>query len=141
MNILILMALLHIKHHIGDYTLQTPYMLGKGKDKGWVGPLAAHAGMQAFLTLNCIGFVLAFKSFPSDVSHTDNLIIVLLAALDFVFHFIIDRTKTQYRLPAGVWAPEHKGRNLSKFYAAFGMDQLAHQLTYVLIVFLYTLLV
>lgn len=47
---LLLVVAFKIKHFVADYPLQTPYMLGKFKARGWVRPLAAHAGVHAGLT-------------------------------------------------------------------------------------------
>lgn len=117
-TILFLLALLHLKHFLADFPLQTPYMLGKGKDgNAWILPLTAHCFVHASLT----ALILIFF----------NPMMIWLSVWEFVAHFIIDRVKVTYRLPSGPWADQDRGKYLAKYYTAFGLDQLAHQLTYI----------
>lgn len=112
-----------VKHYICDFPLQTPYMLRKGKSgTEWIVPLLSHALMHASFTAVIL---LIWK--PQ---------FVVLAVLDLSLHFVIDRIKATYKLPEGQWKPEEKGIYLTKYYAAFGKDQLAHYLTYALLVYL-----
>lgn len=123
MSVYLMMVLFQVKHYVADFPLQNGYMLQKGKDgTAWILPLAAHAGIHALMTLVII--LLANPEF------------YYLAGLDFVFHFVIDRIKARYKLKPGTWEPSEKGLLLSKYYRAFGKDQLAHYLTYSLIMFL-----
>jgi len=122
MSVYILMPLFYLKHYYADFPLQNGYMLQKGKDKSWILPLATHAGVHAGFTLIII--LLANPKFA------------YLALLDFVLHFMIDRVKARYKLKPGTWEASEKGQLLSKYYRALGKDQLAHYLTYSLIMFL-----
>lgn len=123
MNTYLLLVLFQIKHYLADFPLQTGYMLGKGK-KGtaWILPLIAHSGVHAIFTL-----VIALLANPR---------VAWVALLDFTLHFIIDRVKALYKLKEGTWEAHERPMLLTKYYAAFGKDQLAHQLTYILIAYL-----
>lgn len=79
--LLYLLIWVKFKHLIADYFLQGKYMLGKFKTKGWILPLAAHAGVQALFTL---GMTLFFTSPVNALG---------LAVLDFTIHFLMDRAK------------------------------------------------
>ena len=133
MTIFVLLILFQIKHFIADYPLQTPYMLGKFKDKGWVLPLLAHVGVHAgFTFLIVVPFVGVFAA-------------LALAALDAVIHFVMDRVKaspkmlgryqalTKSEFPTATL--EQKESN-TKFWWALGLDQGVHHLTHYLIIFL-----
>lgn len=121
--ILILLVLFPVKHFLADFPLQTPYMLKKGKGGfEWILPLGAHCAVHAVMSWMIILFVRPEMAY--------------LAVIEFFAHFIIDRIKATYRLPAGTWANEEKGKYLSKYYYAFGLDQLMHQLTYVAMIYL-----
>lgn len=123
-QIILLMAMLVVKHFFADFPLmQTGWMaMGKGKPGvQFVLPLSAHAGVHAAFT------AVIFYFFTGAW---------YLGLVDFVAHFIIDRIKSTYRLPIGQWTPEEKKQNIERFYLAFGMDQLAHYMTYILIMYL-----
>jgi hypothetical protein len=124
-SMLVLLALFQIKHLLADYVWQTPYMLGKGK-KGieWILPLGAHCLVHSVLSAMII---VCFR--PE---------MVWLVVVEFFAHFLIDRVKATYKLPAGQWANEEKGKYLGKYYFAFGMDQMAHHLTYIGMVYVLT---
>jgi len=123
MSVYLMMVLFPVKHYVADFPMQTPYMLQKGKDgKAWILPLASHAMVHALFTLGII--LIANPRFW------------YLRALDFVLHFIVDRIKARYKLKPGTWEAHEKGILLSKYYRAFGKDQLAHYLTYSLIMYL-----
>lgn len=85
MSVFVLLLLFQFKHFIADYPLQNAYMLGKFKDKGWVVPLSAHCAVHAvftFIISAYFGLGLAFA----------------MAALDFIIHFIMDRTKASPKM-------------------------------------------
>jgi hypothetical protein len=111
--------LMFTKHLAADFSLQTLYMLGKGKPGlDFILPLSAHCAVHAGLSLVII---LLFN--PS---------MYWLAGVEFVLHFTIDRLKCLYKpWPAGAWSPELRGKYLSQFYTAFGVDQWAHAITYI----------
>jgi hypothetical protein len=125
-HILVLWAAFLVKHYWADFPpLQTTYMI-VGKNKPglqWIVPLMAHCAVHATLT----AFILAVMFSPAAMA---------LALVDFIVHFFMDRLKSLYQLKPGVWSPEDKKDLIPKYYAAFGLDQLAHGLTYVLITYL-----
>jgi hypothetical protein len=121
-EILVVLILFQIKHFFSDFPLQSVYMLGKGKTGlAWIMPLSAHCAVHAGLSLLIILFV--------------NPSLFWLVLAEFGAHFVIDRSKCLYKLPQGAWAPEDKGKYLTKYYMAFGLDQLAHQGCYMLMVY------
>lgn len=121
-TILVLLVLFHLKHFFADFPLQTVYMLGKGKTRlAWIMPLSAHCAVHAGLSLMIILFV--------------NPSLFWLAGFEFGAHFVIDRLKVLYKLPQGQWEWPDKGKYLAKYYTAFGLDQLAHQLCYVVMAY------
>jgi hypothetical protein len=160
----ILLVVFQIKHFIADYPLQTPYMLGKFKDKGWIKPLSAHCGVQAIFTFLIAATALGWDK---DVG----LYVLGLSALDFTIHFIMDRIKASPKM-LGRYESISKGqfkglsearslavqgigfKNLDEtakseikiidakfkgnkyFWWALGFDQMVHHLTDILIIFL-----
>lgn len=82
-----LLIIMQFKHFIADYPLQTPYMLGKFKDKGWVLPLTAHCGVHFLFT-----FIISFI-FTKSLSLS-----LLFGFIDFFIHFIMDRIKASSKL-------------------------------------------
>ena len=120
-TIFLLLVLFQLKHFIADYPLQTQYMLGKTKATGWINPLAAHAAVHAWFTFLIILFV-----------SPDNYLLYLLALVDFVIHFTVDRIKASPKL-GGRFNPTQP-----YFWWALGADQMAHHLTHY--VFIYILI-
>jgi hypothetical protein len=148
-----------IKHWLCDFPLQTPYMIGKFKETGWIAPLAAHAGVHAAFTA-----VIALFCAASVWT------ILLVAALDFTLHFTMDRIKASPKL-MGRWKPvtgpeylrftgilnhtdgnpiphaeqtykeaESRLRGNTLFWLALGFDQCFHHLTHYLIIAILVLL-
>ena len=103
-----LLALLFIKHYFVDFVWQTDEMVAsKGKFGEWKG--IEHSLQQGLLTLLVFSL---FVNFP---------LAVMLGAIDFVLHYLIDWTKMNYG-----------NRDISNklFWNHLGLDQLAHSLTY-----------
>jgi Protein of unknown function (DUF3307) len=120
-ELLVVLILFHIKHYFGDFVLQSNYMLGKGKGGvAWILPLSAHCAVHAILSL----FIILVVT-PS---------LFWLVGLEFIAHFLIDKLKVSYKLPSGDWGA-NKGKYLNQYYMAFGLDQLAHQLCYVVMAY------
>jgi hypothetical protein len=111
-----LLVIFQFKHFIADFPLQIPYMLRKFRP-GWdfLLPLATHCLVHGFLTL-----VICLIFAP---------MLVWLAGVDFIVHFIMDRIKS---------GPKYLGRfsNSAKsaYWIAFGFDQMVHHLTHIYIV-------
>lgn len=145
--IFLLLVLFQIKHFVCDFPLQTPYMLGKFKEKGWELPLLAHAGVHAGVTfLISLGFTNLTSAF-------------LLAIFDLSVHFTMDRVKAspdllgRYKaLSAGEYRFNSEGLKLqlenrwdstktknnlkenTYFWWALGLDQCVHHLTHYVII-------
>jgi len=112
-TVLVLLALFQVKHTFADYFMQTQRMLSNRSVYAHFGR-AQHAGIHALFTL----IVVLIAGLPLSVA-------LILFAIDAVVHFHIDWLKGAYseRSDEG---PEKKG-----YWRAFGIDQLAHQLTYI----------
>ena len=125
-TIFTLLVVFQIKHWLCDYPLQFQFMLKKFQRKGWVLPLAYHAGMHSLFTttIASVYFLIAQPSFE----YTN--IVVLLGLLDFTIHFITDRVKAH---------PDLGGRykiDNPKFWWSLGADQSIHHLTHYLIIYI-----
>ena len=116
MELTIISALL-LKHLIADYYLQARFMF---RDKhiygAWGG--VSHAGCHGILTVLCL------------LSFVDVFTAWIYGLLDFALHYHIDYVKSNYskRYPS---LPTEQ-----KYWVVHGTDQMAHVLTYVLIVYL-----
>ena len=92
-----------IKHFLADFPLQNEYMLGKFKDKGWIMPLAAHAGVHAGFTFFIVMCYLAQKDiFHHGYYEQPELLVIiasfLCAMFDFIVHFTMDRIKASPKM-------------------------------------------
>lgn len=117
MEILALLVLFQLKHWYADFVIQT-YMqtIKKGV---WLHPVGlSHSGDHVWTTL----VVLTIFSFFHPLTVTS---ILLIAFFEGIIHYIIDFVKVKYGC---------KDNTKPLFWNQFGMDQLAHQLTYLAIV-------
>lgn len=110
-----LLALLMVKHFVGDFVLQTPWQIAQKGIYGAPGGLV-HSGIHVAGTLVALLAVLT----PASV-----IVPVLIA--EFLVHYHID------------WGKEQTVRRLNwrhgnRFWNAIGFDQMLHGLTYVAIV-------
>ncbi|MCF3640609.1 DUF3307 domain-containing protein [Rhizobium sp. TRM95111] len=104
-------AVFLLKHLLADFLLQTQWMaVGKDAERQWLPPLLAHVGIHAALT-GLIALAVAPQA-------------LWLAAVDFVVHAAIDRSKsvTGRRLAL---APKNPA-----FWWLLGLDQSLHHLTH-----------
>lgn len=147
MNVFELLIAFQLKHFIADYPLQTQYMLGKFKAKGWVEPLAAHAGVHAVLT-----------AMLASIAGVAPLHSLGLAFCDFCIHFAMDRIKADPDLlgrfkalsgdeykelqkqkywwhPATAFFARRKLRGNTLFWYSLGLDQMVHHLTHYAIIY------
>lgn len=112
--LLFILLSLQIKHFLADYPLQNKYMLRKTAKKGWQLPLLAHAGVHGGLTWlvlwPLVGFSFSF----------------VFGVIDFCIHFCVDLWKARY-------TNHHPFQKA--FWIAHGIDQLAHNATYIAIAF------
>ena len=110
-----LMVVMAAKHFCADFLLQTSWIAkGKAAPRGWLLPLALHAGGHALLTL-----LIALLLFPR---------LWWLAPVEFVVHFGIDRAKAL----VGQRKPLNPG--MTEYWWLLGFDQFLHQLTNVALV-------
>lgn len=123
MEIFLLLVIFQIKHWLADYRLQTYWMVqGKGAEKDWVDPLAAHAGIHAGLTF-AIASVFLLLCNPGYV-----LCAAGLAVMDFWIHFGVDRLKASPRTFGSI------PMSSPLFWQILGADQALHHLTHYLII-------
>ena len=113
LTILLLFALLQIKHTLADFFMQTQRMLSNRSVYANFGRVQ-HSGIHAAFSL----IVALIVGLPLTVA-------MVFFVIDAVLHFHIDWLKGSYSERTGD-GPEDKG-----FWRAFGVDQLAHQLTYI----------
>jgi hypothetical protein len=111
------LLLLQVKHFIFDFVLQTPY---QSRNKGIYGHPGGllHAGLHVFGT----AIVLAVLRVPVA------LLLGLLAA-EFILHYHLDWGKEQV-VKRFVFSRD------TLFWLVFGLDQLLHQASYVMILFI-----
>ena len=113
---LLLMLGLEAKHFLADYLLQFDWMIrGKGsfaRAGGYV-----HAGIHVAGTV----VILLVLAVPTGF-------VLLLAACEFVIHYLLDFSKANYGDHVSS-ADEPR-----KFWALNGLDQLFHHLTYIAMV-------
>ena len=114
---LILMLLLQIKHYVADFVIQTyAQTVRKGIYRDPVG--ISHSVDHVIGTM----VVLLLASF---VITLNPMQIVWLSLLEGILHYHIDWVKVHYGI-----------KDITKplFWNQFGMDQLAHQTTYILMI-------
>lgn len=120
---LILLVLFQVKHLFADFFLQTPRMLA-GRDEYLHFGRAQHAALHGMFSVLCMMVVGAPLPF-----------LLVLCAVETAVHYHIDwgkgvhSARTQY-------APSDAG-----YWRAFGVDQLLHQLTYVVMVWVWAVYV
>lgn len=133
-TIFVLLVLYQLKHFFADYPLQNAYMLGKFKSyPDYILPLAAHAGTHAGFTF-CIA--LGWVSLTSAI---------ILALIDFIIHFTMDRIKASPNL-LGRFVPLTKEtyptasrteiKSNTFFWWSLGADQMVHHFTHYLLIWL-----
>lgn len=119
MPVLFLLLLFQLKHFVCDFLYQPPYMFkNKGTYGHWGG--IAHAGFHTVATAAIL------RTFSSSWS-----LVLALSALEFVVHYHIDFAKMWMNAVRG-WTPA-----CNAFWLSLGVDQLAHQLTYLALVALF----
>ena len=116
MEILLLLLLFQIKHWYADFKIQT-YMQTVKKGV-WLDPVGmSHTCDHIWTTL----VVLMIFSF----FHTLNpLVIIFIAIAEGIYHYMVDFTKVKYGC---------KDNTKPQFWNQFGLDQLAHQVSYLII--------
>ena len=117
METLILLLLIQIKHCYADFVLQT-YMQTVKKGV-WMDPIGiSHTLDHIYCSLIAL---LVFSLFvPLSASS-----ILLVSLVEGVIHYLVDYTKVKYG---------SKDNTKPLFWTQFGLDQLAHQATYLAMV-------
>lgn len=115
---LILVLLFQTKHLLADFIWQTGWMVSYKGTYGHPGGIV-HAGIHGLLTVPVLIWT------PMSVG-----MIVAVAAGEAVLHYHVDWTKDRLLRRSG-WTPREQG-----YWRLTGLDQFAHQLTYVAILWL-----
>ena len=110
---IVMLIAFQVKHFLADFVLQNKYMLRKTARTDWVGPLLTHSLVHSIGTfLVLVYFIGAYA--------------IYFALVDFAVHTGID-----------AWKARMTEQNVFRksFWVALGLDQLAHQLTYIAMTF------
>jgi len=119
MEILILSFLLQVKHWYADFKIQT-YMQTVKKGV-WLDPVGiSHSIDHVWCSIVAL---MVFNFFHPVAALT----MILIAVAEGISHYIIDYVKVRYGI-----------KDLTKpaFWTQFGLDQLAHQITYLVIIYI-----
>ncbi len=99
------------KHFLADFLFQTDWMAtGKERPRGWLPPLAAHAGVHGVMTAALFSAV--------------SPLLAWLGLADAAVHGFIDRMKSLATRRAGATPRQ------ARFWWLFGADQTLHHLTH-----------
>lgn len=116
MDILILLFLYQVKHWYADFKIQTYMQTVK---KGiWLDPIGVSHTLDHIWTSLVV--LLVFSFFAPISAST----ILIVALAEGIYHYIIDFTKVKFGC---------KDNTKPLFWNQFGLDQLAHQLSYLAI--------
>lgn len=125
----LIFLLLLVKHIIFDYFLQYSWMI---KDKATYGASGGlwHSGLHGFGTvLVLVPFGAILAPFGAILAPFQQLVFcIMLGLIDSLFHYHIDWAKSN------CWKKKKLTSNDQMFWILHGADQLAHILTYFLIV-------
>ena len=117
MDILILLLLIQIKHCYADFVLQT-YMQTVKKGV-WMDPVGiSHTLDHIYCSLIAL---LLFSLFVP----LSAISILIVSFVEGIIHYLVDYTKVKYG---------SKDNTKPLFWTQFGLDQLAHQATYLAMV-------
>jgi hypothetical protein len=114
MEILLLLILLQIKHWYADFKIQT-YMQTVKKGV-WLDPIGMTHTRDHMLSSLVV--LLIFSFFHA----IQPLTMLLVVAIEGVYHYLVDYIKVKYG---------SKDNTTPKYWNQFGLDQLAHQLSYI----------
>lgn len=112
--ILAVLAVLQVKHFLFDFAFQRPYSFFRNKG------IYGHPGGIVHAGLHAIGTIPALLIMPPTF-----LVGLAIVVAEFVIHYHIDWTKEQIERRLDLSPANHS--------LVLGVDQLAHQLTYVAI--------
>lgn len=111
-QLLLVLALLQIKHLVADFVLQSAYILNNRKIYG-------HPGGLLHVAIHLTGSLAGLLIIGCDPG---TILILLLA--EAVIHYHIDWTKDNF-MAAKAWTPKD-----AKYWYLLGLDQFLHQITY-----------
>lgn len=117
METLLLLFLLQIKHWYADFKIQT-YMQTVKKGV-WLDPIGISHTVDHIWT-SLVALLVYSLFFPVAA-----LTIIVLTFIEGVLHYVIDYVKVKYGC---------KDNTKPLFWNQFGLDQLAHQITYLAMV-------
>jgi len=116
MEILLLLFLLQVKHWFADFKIQT-YMQTVKKGV-WLDPIGmTHTRDHMLSSL----VVLLLFSFIHPIAP---LTLLAVVAIEGIYHYLVDYTKVRYGC---------KDNTKPLFWNQFGLDQMAHQVSYLVI--------
>jgi hypothetical protein len=116
MDIIILLSLLQFKHYYADFVIQThKQVIQKGIYRDWVGISHSLDHVWTSMVVLLIFSQLVYAITP--------LTILVLTIIEGVIHYHIDFIKVKHG---------NKDITTACYWNHFGLDQLAHQLTYLL---------
>jgi hypothetical protein len=118
MDILILLLLLQIKHWYADFKIQT-YMQTVKKGV-WLDPIGLSHTLDHIWTTLAVLLIFSIF-FPISL-----IKIIIVACLEGPYHYMIDYIKVKYGC---------KDNTKPLFWNQFGLDQLAHQSSYLVIAY------
>lgn len=120
----LLLVFLQLKHWYIDFVNQDMEEVNhKGIFMSWLG--MKHSVKQGFGTYIAIALLL-FMALPAEFDLDICVYALCWAFIDFVFHYLIDWVKMNYG---------NRDIQTSQFWAHLGLDQMAHQLTYLMITY------
>jgi hypothetical protein len=118
METIVLLFLFQVKHWYADFKIQTYMQTVK---KGiWLNPVGISHSVD-----HMWGSTLALLIFSIIITPITWWLIILIAITEAIIHYIIDFTKVKFGC---------KDNTNPLFWNQFGLDQLAHQTCYLLIV-------
>ncbi len=113
-GVLVALALFQVKHYLADFYWQTGWMVRTKGRYGHPGGLA-HSGLHGVLSMSVLLVT----------AHWMPALIVALVIFEMIVHYHIDWFKSWIVVRGGI------GEHDSAYWKVFGLDQAAHQLTYI----------
>jgi|TARA_R110000868_G_scaffold394670_2_gene666053 hypothetical protein len=119
MDIIVLVLLLQAKHWYADFWIQSyAQTVRKGIYRDWVG--ISHTVDHVIGTLLALLIASLFVKLSP-------ILILLCGVLDMIIHYHIDWIKVRFGT---------KDITTTRYWREFGVDQFAHQLTYILFIYI-----
>lgn len=123
METLLLLLLLQIKHWYADFKIQT-YMQTVKKGV-WLDPIGISHSLEHVYCSLVVILVFSWLVAPIGVG-----LVIGVTLIEGLVHYIIDYTKVKYGC---------KDNTKPLFWNQFGLDQLAHQVCYLAMVYIFLL--